>query len=95
MGRRQRDWAIRARQELIDDLGGRCCYCDTSLDLQINHIYGRNYSLRNLDMSARISIYKEEAKQGLINVACIKCNAVYRPIKKPKQKIISKERVPF
>jgi hypothetical protein len=92
---RQSHWAVRARQSLIDELGGECSFCGTKFDLEINHIYGRTWKAREKSSWQRIAIYKREAKLGLLNVLCGCCNKQYRPIVKPKTIKLPKEKLPF
>lgn len=74
MAKLQRRWAVKARMDLVIQLGGVCAFCGSKHDLQIDHIHGRNYSLRKLSSDHRVSIYRREAQAGLLQVLCGPCN---------------------
>lgn len=74
MGARQRDWALRARLALIQALGGECALCGSTWDLEIDHIHGRDYSLRAISQDQRVTRYRREAAAGLVRVLCSGCN---------------------
>jgi 5-methylcytosine-specific restriction endonuclease McrA len=74
MAKRQRDWAHRAKAALIAQLGGCCALCQTTWDLEIDHIHGRDWHPRQHELSWRISIYRREAAAGLLRVLCSHCN---------------------
>jgi 5-methylcytosine-specific restriction endonuclease McrA len=77
MAKRQREWAKRARIQLIVTLGGECaeCGCDDVLELTIDHLFPRRWDLRKVDQSARVCRYRKEAKSGLLQVLCGSCNS--------------------
>ncbi len=79
MGQRQRDWARRKRAQLICELGGKCALCGSEADLQFDHPYGRDWSMRKKDSSWRISILTKEISRGLIRLLCATCNAKHKP----------------
>jgi 5-methylcytosine-specific restriction endonuclease McrA len=74
MGLRQRAWANRAKAKLIAELGGECVMCGTTEDLEIDHLYKREWSIRNTEFSWRISKYRKEAALGLLQLLCGDCN---------------------
>lgn len=74
MSRRQRDWANRAKAKLIADLGGKCVMCETTENLEIDHIYRREWSICGTEFSWRISKYRKEAKAKLLQLLCGSCN---------------------
>ncbi len=74
MALRQRLWANRAKAALIQELGGKCVMCQSVENLEIDHIYIRNWIPRQKEFSWRISIYRREAKLGLVQVLCEECN---------------------
>jgi 5-methylcytosine-specific restriction endonuclease McrA len=74
MARRQREWAKRARAALIAQMGGVCERCGSREDLEVNHIFGRDWQLRDYDPSGRVAVYRREFREGLINVLCSGCN---------------------
>lgn len=87
----QRHAAARARranqlkQQLIEHLGGCCEECGCTTCLQINHIYGRTWTPRQLTHYRRVLRYWQEARHEppLINLLCETHNAVYRPLPMP------------
>jgi 5-methylcytosine-specific restriction endonuclease McrA len=84
MGKRQREWAVRAREALIQWLGGKCVLCGSQDQLQIDHPFGRDWSPRKIESSQRISRYRQEARLGLVRVLCWTCND--DPANKPSAK---------
>lgn len=74
MGKRQREWARRAYDKLIQDLGGKCVKCGTTEDLTIDHIEGCEFKHSDVEWSQRISIYRREAKENKLQVLCDKHN---------------------
>ena len=79
MGLRQREWAKRAHRKLIEDLGGKCAVCGSTIDLELDHKSGITWAHSALEWSHRISVYRSEAKQGLLRVLCRKHNRPGRP----------------
>jgi 5-methylcytosine-specific restriction endonuclease McrA len=75
MAKRQRKWARRAYEKLILQLGGRCIECGSLSGLSIDHINGKDWTAYKVEWSHRISIYRREASQGLLQILCIKCNS--------------------
>ena len=74
MGKRQRDWARKAYDRLIVDLGSQCVKCKSLAALTIDHIDGCDYDHSSLEWSHRISVYRREAKEGKLQVLCETCN---------------------
>jgi 5-methylcytosine-specific restriction endonuclease McrA len=70
MGKRQRIWARRAYDNLIQQLGGKCVECGTTEKLTIDHIDGCEFEHTDIEWSHRISIYRREAKEGKLQVLC-------------------------
>lgn len=75
MGKRQREWARRAYDQLIQDLGGKCAKCGTTEKLTIDHIDGCEFNHSDVEWSARVSIYRREAKENKLQVLCEKHNS--------------------
>ena len=75
MARRQREWAARARLQLVNQLGGMCVDCGSQSDLVVDHIYARTWSLRSVEQSRRVARYRREAVLGLLTVRCLVCNS--------------------
>lgn len=76
MSLRQRRWARKAYADLIQQLGGCCSLCGSTDDLSIHHPHGRDWRLEKVEWSARISIYRREAKEGKLGVLCMQCNRI-------------------
>lgn len=68
------------KQQLIEFLGGRCEQCGETHDLQINHIYVRDWEPRKVTHYRRVLRYWKEARRHEVNLLCEQCNAVYRPL---------------
>lgn len=77
--------ADRIREQLLDIYGRACAECGATADethLEINHIYGRDWKIRDLNRYQRYLRYRREARQGGINLLCKECNAVWQPRRK-------------
>lgn len=76
MARRQREWAKRARLQLIESLGGKCVDCGSVEELQLDHIEPCTWAERRpfMEQSQRLSVMRREAKEGKITVRCKRCN---------------------
>jgi len=85
MGKRQKEWARRAKDQLIVDLGGACVLCGSDVELHIDHPFGRDWQPRKLEFSHRISRYRQEYKMGLVCLLCAECN------EDPENKPLSRE----
>lgn len=75
MGLRQRRWAKKAYEKLLLQLGGRCVQCGRLDELSIDHIDGCEWTRHRVEWSHRVSIYRREAKEGKLQVLCLKCNS--------------------
>lgn len=85
MGARQKDWARRTRETLLDVLGRRCKWCgageDTAkltFDVIIPETPGGpdgNGHHRKMDWSHRMSFYRRENDRGNLQVLCDSCNS--------------------
>jgi len=78
MGWKQKHWAVNRRQRLVDELGGVCQKCGTTgtlkNPLQIDHINGRNWTVREIGSDQRVCRYLKEAKDHKLQVLCKSCN---------------------
>lgn len=76
MARRQREWAKRARARLKAELGGVCFRCGNAdfESLQFHHTEPRTWKNQHVEQSMRIRRLREEARAGLIRLACPDCN---------------------
>ena len=90
MSKRQNEWAKRARLALIRELGGQCVYCGTreESELQIDHRKPIDWPHEHYSSSWRISLYRREAKAGLIQVACSWCNKSKGQRKAPQGRLL-------
>lgn len=70
MGMRQKEWARKARQELMNILGGCCATCKTTKDLEFDCILNRGDRHHKLDTSARMSFYRAEHMRGNLQILC-------------------------
>lgn len=80
MARKDRERAYFRRLELIKELGGKCADCGTEgtkrNPLEVDHPRGRDYDVRKMDPSWRVSRYWQERKSGVeLAVRCKKHNA--------------------
>lgn len=76
MARKDRVRAYFRRLELIEKLGGKCVECGTKDALEIDHPNGRDYDLRRMDPSWRVSVYWQEHRAGIVlEVRCKRHNA--------------------
>lgn len=67
--------AYQRRLELIDKLGGKCLFCRSRKNLELDHINGRDWDPAKKSRWSRIVIYEREAKEGKLQVLCRRCNA--------------------
>jgi len=67
------------RNELLLLLGGECEGCGTTENLEFNHLVERTWIAKKLTRYRRMLRYRKEAKLGLINLLCEKCNKKYEP----------------
>ena len=78
----------KKRLELVLFLGGKCCKCGCSYrqrHLEFNHLKPRTWKARDFGRTTRLNKYWEEARQGLLNLACRTCNA---QLGKPFQEVV-------
>jgi hypothetical protein len=74
--------ANQLKSELLDHLGRRCAECGSITDLEINHIYGRDWKVRKVTHYRRVLRYWKEAREGLVNLLCKSCNSAYKPLRR-------------
>lgn len=65
----------KRRRVLIRTLGGVCSNCKSSSQLELDHICGRDYDIKQLNRWTRIARYEREAADGLLQVLCKSCNS--------------------
>lgn len=77
LAKRQRDWARRARQTLVESLGGRCAKCGTTQALQLDVIIPvETLDHHRIEWSWRISFYRQQYEAGNLQLLCQHDNAV-------------------
>lgn len=82
MSARQRDWARRTRDALLDLLGRECSWCgQTEPDVKLSFdcivptrdgVAGHH---RRYEWSWRMSFYRGQLRSGNLQVLCLSCNS--------------------
>ncbi len=72
--KRQHARAVESMKMLRSALGGRCEVCGTQLELEIDHIHGRNYDLQVMAYHTRVKQYWLEFERGEIRLLCKRHN---------------------
>ncbi len=79
MSAKVKQWAKRARAQLIQELGGQCMDCRETRPehLTFDHIqaWTRNWECTGKSTDQRMIHYRREAAAGLLQLLCMKCNA--------------------
>jgi len=71
MAKRQKEWARRARFELMFKLGGACFECGTDKHLDFDCIIPQGPAHhRSMDTSQRVSFYRRQHKEGNLQLLC-------------------------
>lgn len=75
MGARQRAWAVRARAQLVQDLGGKCVDCGSTNDLELDCVMPQGPAHHGkMESSVRIGFYRRQHAQGNLACRCSTCN---------------------
>lgn len=74
MGKRQKEWAKTARLNLLLKLGMVCNKCGKEDDLEFDCIDPQGNLHHTFDTSQRMSFYRQQDRQGNIQVLCHDCN---------------------
>lgn len=74
MARRHKEWAKRARAELLRILGGKCVACGTDVKLTFDCIKPNGDRHHRMDPSARLCFYRKQHKAGNLQILCDACN---------------------
>lgn len=74
MGKRQKDWARRARVELRARLGDTCTRCGSVDALQFDCIIPQGDWHHKLEYSHLTSFYRAEAARGNLQLLCEDCH---------------------
>lgn len=75
MGARQKEWARRAKTQLMRWLGGECSICGSVDALSFDCIKPQGSDHHSMDSSRRMSFYRAQARQGNVQLLCQFCNA--------------------
>lgn len=79
MAKHDSNWADRRAKvlfrRLIKALGGKCARCKTRSRLEVDHRFGRNWDVAAYSKLQRVYRYRAEARKGLLQPLCRKCNA--------------------
>jgi 5-methylcytosine-specific restriction endonuclease McrA len=71
MAKRQKEWARKARFELMFKLGGACSVCGTDRDLDFDCIIPQGPAHhRDMDTSHRMSFYRRQHAEGNLQLLC-------------------------
>lgn len=75
MGAYQKEWARRARANLLALLGPSCAYCGSVHGLTFDCISPKGDRHHRMDTSARMSFYRGQERAGNLQVLCLTCNS--------------------
>lgn len=80
---RQTRWAHKWKAWLLAQLGGKCALCGSKQDLEVDHVHGRSWCIRDYSQAGRVRKYLAEFHQGVkLRALCRSCNGGYNPYKK-------------
>ena len=74
MGRKQKQWAVRARRKLMSFLGDRCAICFTDQNLTFDCIIPTGDRHGKKDTSARMSFYHFQFYSDNLQILCEDCH---------------------
>lgn len=75
MGRRQKEWAQRSRQELLEALGGVCVDCGSTVDLTFDCIDNRCGEHHRWPADKRLAFYRRQHQVDNLQILCRECNS--------------------
>jgi len=76
MAQRQRDWARRTRDSILELLGEKCKKCKQRYDLEFDCIIPvGNEHHRKMEWSHRMSFYRKQLAAGNLQILCSPCNS--------------------
>ena len=80
MSRSTREWAVRARAAMVEQLGGKCAECGWRprfglRRLELDHIKPIYWTPRRLSSCQRIAWYRAAITAGNLQVLCRDCNS--------------------
>lgn len=70
----RRNQYYKLRDKLIEDMGGKCEICGSTVKLEVDHKDGRDWDLHKPNRLTRIRRYRKEWEQRLVRLLCKKCN---------------------
>lgn len=70
MAKRQKEWAKKARFELMFKLGGICSVCGTDKNLDFDCIEPQGPFHHRIEPSHRMSFYRRQHKEGNLQLLC-------------------------
>ena len=76
MGKRQKEWARRARVAVIEQLGGVCKRCGGTEPLELDCILPMGHKHHKYEPSHRMSFYRQQLQAGNLQLLCEHCHAV-------------------
>jgi 5-methylcytosine-specific restriction endonuclease McrA len=65
----------RRREALLELLGHRCRFCGATEQLTFDHIRPADWPRRKYSSHERLKLYLLEARAGLLQVLCLRCNS--------------------
>lgn len=76
MSERHKEWARKARKELLAVLGGKCQWCCSTESLCFDCVLPCGDRHHKMDTSARMCFYRyQHQEQGNLQILCAKCNS--------------------
>lgn len=75
MSARQKEWARKARATLLEILGGKCAWCESTEQLTFDCKEPMGHTHHCYDTSQRISFYRAVHAAGNLQILCHSCNA--------------------
>jgi len=70
MAKRQKEWARKAKFELLFKLGGACVECGTDKHLDFDCIIPQGDAHHRLDTARRLSFYRRQHQEGNLQLLC-------------------------
>ncbi len=74
MAKYHKEWARNARFQLMFQLGGACCHCQSEDELEFDCKIPQGDEHHKMDTSARMSFYRRQHKEGNLQILCRRCN---------------------
>ena len=74
MSRRAKEWAVKARAELMDKHGNECAWCGENCGLQFDCIIPQGDAHHRFSTDKRMTFYRRQDAAGNLQVLCADCN---------------------